>query len=476
MNVSIPAYSVFPEPALSFHPERSEDRDAHPLRGLIRYGPYSRSFSGQLDPIRVATIAPSQDQRRLSSFLTELTQPCQPQERHDYLIDWPGFERVFRLRVTRAAQGCHIGLADDLNRLHDTPRPHLVLARALSRALTVLQTRRADFDVVFVYLPDRWSDGFTGDVDDFDLHDFLKAITAEQDLPSQILREGSALAYPCRASVMWRVGTALYVKAGGVPWKLATFDPETAHIGLSYAIKPRIESSPQYVTCCSQVFDADGTGLEFIAYDTSDAVISRENPFLTRTEMARLMARSLSLYQRRHAGTSPRRIVVQKNSEFKKEEIDGCFDAFEPVTEKIELLQVQQSSGWRGVQIDPPMSGSPKGQAAAFPLSRGTCLPLGTREILLWTQGTQAGIAERGRRYYKEGRTIPEPLKLVRFAGHGPLSEPARDVLGLTKMNWNNDGPHDRLPVTLSYAHVLARTIKRFATLASRPYQFRFFM
>jgi argonaute-like protein implicated in RNA metabolism and viral defense len=49
-------------------------------------------------------------------------------------------------------------------------------------------------------------------------------------------------------------------------------------------------------------------------------------------------------------------------------------------------------------------------------------------------------------------------------------------VLGLTKMNWNNDGLYDRLPVTLSYAQVLARTIKRMPQISSTPYQLRFFM
>jgi hypothetical protein len=44
----------------------------------------------------------------------------------------------------------------------------------------------------------------------------------------QIVREDSALSYRCRASVMWRIGLALYAKAGGVAWRLADSDEETA--------------------------------------------------------------------------------------------------------------------------------------------------------------------------------------------------------------------------------------------------------
>ncbi len=144
-----------------------------------------------------------------------------------------------------------------------------------------------------------WSPGFSGAAgDDFDLHDHLKAATAARRIPIQLVREDRALAYPCRASVMWRVGLALYAKAGGVPWKLAEADPETAYIGISYAVRPVESERPRFVTCCSQVFDADGAGLEFVAYDAHEVEVQRDNPFLSRTEMFRVMTRSLDLYRR----------------------------------------------------------------------------------------------------------------------------------------------------------------------------------
>jgi hypothetical protein len=52
----------------------------------------------------------------------------------------------------------------------------------------------------------------------------------------------------------------------------------------------------------------------------------------------------------------------------------------------------------------------------------------------------------------------------------------ASDVLRLTKMNWNNDGLYDRLPVTLGHAQTLARVVKRMPILSSRPYAIRFFI
>ena len=43
-------------------------------------------------------------------------------------------------------------------------------------------------------------------------------------------------------------------------------------------------------------------------------------------------------------------------------------------------------------------------------------------------------------------------------------------------MDWNNDALYDALPVTIEYAKVLARVVKRMPVLGSIPYQFRFFM
>ena len=52
---------------------------------------------------------------------------------------------------------------------------------------------------------------------------------------------------------MWRLGIALYSKAGGIPWKLAGSDPDTAYVGLSYALRSDNTGQVRFVTCCSQV-------------------------------------------------------------------------------------------------------------------------------------------------------------------------------------------------------------------------------
>ncbi len=474
MNSQIAPHIWLPEPELSFHPTRSEDRSRHPLRGLLKFGPYSAGWIP--DPIRVATLAPADEGQRLYNFMKDLKLRQEPKERRDYLPEWPGFHSVFGVHVQAASRNCRIELPEEIDAdLDNSQTPHVVLAENLVRAIHNLDARRSDFDVLFIYLPKRWEPGFSGGTEeDFDLHDHIKAATAVRGMPVQLVREDSALAYPCRASVMWRIGLALYTKAGGIPWKLAEADPETAYIGISYALRPIESDRPRFVTCCSQVFDAEGSGLEFVAYDTREVRVQRDNPFLSRTEMFRVMTRSMDLYRRRHAGRSPRRVMVHKSTEFKLDEVDGCMEALH-LCETVDLVQVVENVGWRGIHIEQNPRGK-KGKAAAFPVSRGTVIGIRPREALLWVHGDVRDVTRHGRSYFQGARSTPRPVRLVRYAGHGSWDETARAILGLSKMNWNNDSLYNPLPVTMTYAKVLSRVVKRMPNLGSTPYQFRFFM
>lgn len=470
MSSQITQHVCLPEPKLAFHPDRTSDREVHPLRGLLRFGPHSAGLVP--DPIRVATVTPAGESHRLYDFMKQLNSVYEPTERKDYLPKWPGFHSVFGLHMRGAGGGCHVELDSQFEQEFCTsPTPHIVLADRLVRAIQGLEARRAEFDVLFIYIPQRLAAGYVGGpAEDFDLHDYLKASTAARRLPIQLVREDKALAYPHRASVMWRIGLALYVKAGGVPWKLADADPETAYIGISYAVRPPGSNQPRFVTCCSQVFDAEGSGLEFVAYDANEVEVQRENPFLSRTEMFRVMTRSLDLYRRRHAGRSPRRVMVHKSTEFKLGEIDGCMEAFH-LCEAVDLVQVVEDVGWRGVRID-GRDRAQKGKAAAFPVSRGTLIGLSPREALLWTHGDVGGIGDGGS-YFQGARSTPRPIRLVRHAGHGTWDDTAGALLALSKMDWNNDALYDPLPVTIGYAKVLARVVKRMRGLGSAPYRNR---
>ncbi len=480
----LPGHGWIPEPDLAFHPERVEDRSGHPLEGLISFGPYSQSLVARiLGPIRVGVLAPAGGLAAVERLLRELEGQHNPRERRNYLPAFPGFSKVFRVRAVSAERAARIEMPVSFeDELADSRSPHILLADRLTREIQALSLNRHAFDVLIIYLPGRWQAGFWGsEEEDFDLHDYLKAITAVQGIPIQIINDGdpsSALEYRCRCSVAWRLGIALYCKAGGVPWKLAPSDDGTAFIGLSYALRPKAAHGVKFVTCCSQVFDADGAGLEFIAYSPEEVEVESDergvNPFLSRGEMRRVMARSLSLYQRRHAGRAPRRVVVHKTTEFKRDEVEGCFDALQAAGE-VELLQIQQDTAWRGLLWEEPRRANDQATPGRYPLLRGSYLPMSGTETLLWTQGDAPGPVG-GSHFFKEGKGIPSPLLVRRYAGHGGWDQSCSEVLALTKMDWNTDSLYDRLPVTIGFAQTLARVIKRMDRLGSAVFPFRLFI
>lgn len=56
----------------------------------------------------------------------------------------------------------------------------------------------------------------------------------------------------------------------------------------------------RFTTCCSQIFDQNGTGFNFVAYDVDANGFeqdARNNPYLSYYEMQSVLSRSLNIYQ-----------------------------------------------------------------------------------------------------------------------------------------------------------------------------------
>tara|TARA_R110001599_G_scaffold230879_2_gene430187 strand:- start:930 stop:1988 length:1059 start_codon:yes stop_codon:yes gene_type:complete len=351
--------------------------------------------------------------------------------------------------------------------------------QALSLGLERLSLIRDQFDVVLVHLPDTWQMAFHAP--GFDAHDALKAIGASHGIPTQVIND-RVFKFPYKASLAWRLSIALYVKSGGVPWKLAPLQgvpDNTAYIGLAYALRGN-PKEPHYVTCCSQVFDADGGGMQFVAFEARDPIENieeaRRNPFLSRTDMRAVLARSLNLYQSRNGGLLPRRLVVHKTTSFKPEELRGALEALSSIQE-VECVEISGYAGWRGIWLQESRNPASrqKSQPDGYPVPRGTMLQRSGNSALVWVAGNSPS-ASSGGDYYQGGKSIPRPINLVRHTGIGPIELTALETLALTKMDWNNDALYDPVPVTIRYSQKLAKTIANVPSLPGKAYPYRLFM
>jgi hypothetical protein len=479
-DAKLAPFQLLEEPVLSFSPDDPKAVDIHPLRGLVKHGPFSKRSFGQFTPtLRVSIVGPASGRDRVVALMKLVQNKHAPTDRKEYVPDYPGFEKVFGVPLHAAAQSTWITWPDTLAELPFEGSGEQRLQAAFENALSRLHLLHAEFDVVVVHLPDGWAEALRTPT--FDAHDALKAIGAKFGIATQVLNDRVfAFSQGAAASAAWRLSIALYVKAGGIPWKLAPMPgvPDgTAYIGLAYALRSH-DNGVHYVTCCSQVFDMDGGGMQFVAFEARDPVAdiqeAKRNPFLSQSDMRAVLARSLQLYQKRNGGALPRRLVVHKTTAFREEELQGASEALIAVPE-FECIEVGGNSSWRGVWMVGNPSGPKPTKPDMYPVPRGIMQMRSGTSCLVWVAGNAPGVSTKAA-YYQGGKSIPRPLALTRHAGSGPLQLVAAEALALTKMDWNNDALYDPVPVTIRYSKRLAQTIANVPSLPGHEYPYRLFM
>ena len=87
-------------------------------------------------------------------------------------------------------------------------------------------------------------------------------------------------------------------------------------------------------------------------------------------------------------------------------------------------------------------------------------------------------VQRPGQDVYKEGmlKPVPSPVLIRRFSGAGGWHETCAGILGLTKMDWNNNTLYKKLPVTLVYSKAFADIIQQNQDLTDDVFDFRNFM
>ena len=115
-----------------------------------------------------------------------------------------------------------------------------------------------------------------------------------------------------------------------------------------------------------------------------------------------------------------------------------------------------------GVQISDAREQLKLFRPGAYPVIRGTALPISRRMAFLWT----SGYASRLDTYM--GPETPNPISVNVMRGECQLETVLTDVLGLTKINFNSCLHNDRMPVTIRFANAVGDVLMS-APIDSEP-------
>lgn len=466
--------SHLPEPPLEFG---GAMRHIDIRFGLMDYGPFDFGMEGAPKRIKIGIVGSAETVEGTARWIEacragfEAKQSRQP----NLFPAFPGlsFEETFRCEFITSDELQRVLPAREIARLAAVPGQ-----REMTRAVVenivdeigALAERTVKPDVVLVALPieiiertynardvahsDEGEDKGDEAGPDLDFRGMLKASCMRLRLPIQLLWPTTfdpAYKIPRKlkvnsdrrtqdpATIAWNLLTAVYYKAGGLPWRLARDARQlrTSFVGLSFY---RSVDGEHVHTSTAQMFDERGEGLILRGGRMVESEEDRK-PHLTAEDAYELLRNSLRVFRAQH-GHYPARVVLHKTSRFDRNEMTGFHNAIdERDIDYADFIWVQQSMT-RLYRLD------------VYPPLRGSLLRFENDQALLYTRGS----VEFFRTY--PGMYIPRPLMLRCQALGQPLQHIAAETLALTKMNWNNTQFDNGLPITIAAARQVGEVLK----------------
>lgn len=241
-----------------------------------------------------------------------------------------------------------------------------------------------------------------------------------------------------RSQIAWNVSSATFYKAGARPWKLARVRDGVCYVGLVFK-QDENSRDPRNACCAAQMFLDSGDGIVF-----KGAVGPWYNPqrgdFNLSSDAAReLVALAVSSYAEKH-GSPPAELFIHGRVRFADDEWAGFTDAVDGQTK---LIGVQIADAQRMKLFS----------SKNTPVLRGCAQLLDPVSAYLWTRG----FIPRLKTY--PGMEVPNPLYVRIARGECEIETVLRDVLALTKLNYNGCSYADGAPVTLKFADAVGEIL-----------------
>ena len=284
-------------------------------------------------------------------------------------------------------------------------------------------------------------------------HNQLKAKLLEEKIITQIIRE-SKIAYEelwenedkielekkFDSAKAWNISTTLYYKSGGLPWRLGEVRDNVCYLGLVYKKLDTNENS-RNACCAAQMFLDSGDGMVFRG-NIGPWYNPQKNEFhLSKEDAIDIITQSLEAFKNYSPTNSyPNEVFIHAKTYFEDDEWDGFLDA---ATNKCKIIGVRIRDD-RAFKLYRDFS---------YCIPRGSCLIYDTNRAYLWTRGFITRLQTQ------LGLETPNPLNVEITRGESNIETVCKDILALTKLNYNTCSFADGSPVTLKFAESIGEVL-----------------
>ena len=277
---------------------------------------------------------------------------------------------------------------------------------------------------------------------DIDLHSIIKILGMKFNIMTQLVKP-STLEFKTgedKVTLAWNLSVSLYYKAKGIPWKFSEFEDNVCYVGISF-FRNFSELSVSMNTSMAQVFLSSGDS--FILRGESFEFERKNNdlvPRLDKKNAQNLTNKVLEFYHR-HRNHYPSRLVIHKTSNFYEDEIEGIYNN-KANLQNIDMITIDSTTKVRLYR------------QSNYPVMRGTLLSSeDLQECILYS----VGLIPSYKTY--PGMRIPNPIKIRQFSCNSDIKLICKEILTLSRLDWNNIKFCHRLPVTIEFPRKVGKIL-----------------
>lgn len=253
---------------------------------------------------------------------------------------------------------------------------------------------------------------------------------------------------------MWNIGTAIYYKTGGKPWRLNSAREGVCYVGIAFRL---LEKKKNSACCAAQMFLDSGDGIVFLGEDRPIYSPDKKQFYLSKDAAKKLLTGILETYKSLD-GRPLKEIFVHCRSQINKHQWEGYREACPPDAKLV------------GVRVRPERFGPRLYRVGDMPVLRGTFWRINDRSGYLYCSGFKPRLGTY------DGWETPVPLYIKVQFGNAPIETVAKDILGLTKLNYNACRLGEGQPVTVKFSDAVGEILISNPTIKEHRPNFKFYI